>query len=257
MAPKLQLLNVPKKIGDAAAKRSSKTVTLGVGVTKDLLTAADTVKDLRQKVTIKSRAITDSATFTAVLGEVVAALKAYDEDNFGKLVVGDFHYTNDLQTYSSGTLGFDFKFDTFANEYSTQGSTITLAFTATDQPAAPTPDVLADAVSKTLYGTGWEISLLAGAAGPFEAFKDAAVYLDGSADATYLATQFVQHGFGVKCATTQQCAGGYCNKGVCTPLTQLTFAQQAAISEVDGDSSSSSALFTGLALLLAVIAIFA
>lgn len=202
---------------------------------------------------------------TTPLDHVIAELKKYDPTKFDQLVVADFHYVDDtsIQRYSTGYFGHDFKFDTFSEEYSNQGSRLQLAFTPTGADETYQP------AKGNLYGDDWEYILQDSAT---TAFSAPAVYLDGSVDATYTANQFVPHGFGVKCATTVQCStGAYCNKGVCAQHSKLSIAQQAAIAEHQGGPSDqggpddqddsganvSSALFTGSALLLAGITLSA
>jgi len=251
-----------QKVG--TGPRSAKYVSLGQFYSKDLFTVADS-KTYKQKITIYADPITDSAAFNTLLDHAIAELKKSHPTKFDQLVVADFHYVDDtsIQHYSTGYFGLDFKFDTFSDEYSNQSSRLQLAFTPTGADETYQP------ARGNLYGDGWKYILQDS---PTTAFSAPAVYLDGSVDATYTANQFVPHGFGVKCATTEQCStGAYCNKGVCIQHSKLTFAQQAAIVEHqsgsddeggpddqdDSGANGSSALFTGFALLLASITLFA
>jgi hypothetical protein len=222
------------------------------GIEKALIPVA-TRADYKQTLRVNSaEPITSAAVLTKLLDQVVKALKdAFPAaaDGFNGLVTKDFHYTaSDIQYYDSYAAGFLVDLaGPFATPFN-RGAELVLGFTPSGVDEAKFI-----AKAGTFYFETLKLTLESLSA---SAYSFDLVYLNGSDDAVYSANQAVSHGYGIACATTQQCALGYCNNNLCVGFEELTLAQQTALKRTyqDGDQDdSASALFTTVALIITML----
>lgn len=108
-----------------------------------------------------------------------------------------------------------------------------------------------------VYGADFNYQVT-GTADDKKGFKDAVAFLDGTNAEVYAKTAFVQHGLGVSCNTSAQCASGYCNAKKCVTRTNLSLAQQTALDSSSSSDETDSAMTaaTVFAFALVVIALF-